>query len=80
MLKQSLRLFITFGRQTIPTPHLRNYGLLVTRNMSAFCKTHKHESNEHKNNDNDKSKHKTCQESSQASKQEEEHQNTTKTQ
>lgn len=48
MLKSSFRLFSVVTKGTFFNPALRNYGLLVNNNLATFCKTQKHESNEHK--------------------------------
>lgn len=51
MLKSSFRLFSVVAKGTLFTPSLKNYGLLVNNNLATFCKTQKHESNEHKTKD-----------------------------
>lgn len=47
MLKSSLRLFTAITRNTFNIPILKTYGL-INNNFAAFCKTEKHDSNEHK--------------------------------
>lgn len=51
MLKSSFRLFSVVAKSSLFPPSLKNYGLLVNNNLAAFCKTQKHESNEHKPRD-----------------------------